>query len=93
MSIDALRRFVVQGPDPSELESAKRNITGGFPLRISSNKKIANNILSIAFYDLPLDYLVTFRERINNVSLEQVKNAFQRRVFPDRLLHVLVGGN
>ena len=93
LSIDALRRFVEQGPDPSELESAKRNITGGFPLRISSNKKIANNILSIAFYDLPLDYLVTFRERINNVSLEQVKNAFQRRVFPDRLLHVLVGGN
>ena len=91
--MDTLRGFVDQGPTLEELESARKNITGGFPLRISSNKKIASNILSIAFYELPLDYLSTFSESINYVSLEQVKDAFQRRVSPDRFLHVLVGGN
>jgi zinc protease len=93
LSMDTLRGFVDQGPTLEELESARKNITGGFPLRISSNKKIASNILSIAFYELPLDYLSTFSENINNVTLEQVKDAFQRRVSPDRFLHVLVGGN
>jgi zinc protease len=93
LSIDTLRGFVEQGPTAEELESARKNITGGFPLRISSNKKIAGNILSIAFYELPLDYLSTFSESINSVTLQQVKDAFQRRVFPDRFLHVLVGGD
>jgi len=91
--MDVLRGFVEQGPTAAELESARKNITGGFPLRISSNKKIAGNILSIAFYELPLDYLSTFSESINSVTLQQVKDAFQRRVFPDRFLHVLVGGD
>lgn len=93
LSMDVLRGFVEQGPTAAELESARKNITGGFPLRISSNKKIAGNILSIAFYELPLDYLSTFSESINSVTLQQVKDAFQRRVFPDRFLHVLVGGD
>lgn len=84
--------FVQRGPSQEELEAAKKNIAGGFPLRINSNRKIANNLLSIAFYDLPLDYLSTFSAKVNGVTLEQVKDAFKRRVFPDRLLRVFVGG-
>ena len=84
--------FVQRGPTQEELDVAKKNITGSFPLRINSNKKIANNLLSIAFYDLPLDYLETYSEKVNSVTLEQVKEAFKSRVFPDRLLRVFVGG-
>ena len=84
--------FVQRGPTQEELDAAKKNITGSFPLRINSNKKIANNLLSIAFYELPLDYLETYSEKINSVTLEQVKETFQRRVFPERLLRVFVGG-
>ncbi|MDJ0956385.1 MAG: pitrilysin family protein [Arenicellales bacterium] len=84
--------FVQRGPTQEELDAAKKNITGSFPLRINSNKKIADNLLSIAFYDLPLDYLETYSEKVNSVTLEQVKESFQRRVFPDRLLRVFVGG-
>ena len=84
--------FVQRGPTQEELDAAKKNITGSFPLRINSNGKIADNLLSIAFYDLPLDYLETYSDKINSVTLEQVKEAFQRRVFPERLLRVFVGG-
>ena len=41
LSLDTLRRFIEQGPDRDELEAAKGNIIGGFPLRLSSNAKIA----------------------------------------------------
>ena len=92
LSIDVLRRFIDTGPDPGELEAAKGNIVGGFPLRLSSNGKIADNVMSIAFYGLPLDYLDTFSERIEAVDLEQVKSAFRRRIQPDRFLTVRVGG-
>ena len=90
--VQTVTEFVQRGPTQEELDAAKKYITGSFPLRIDSNKKIADNLLSIAFYDLPLDYLATFSKKINSVTLEQVKEAFQRRVFPDRLLRVFVGG-
>lgn len=92
VTIATIADFVREGPTAAELEMAKKNITGGFPLRIASNRKIANYLLTIAFYDLPLDYLETFPRDINAVTLEQVKDAFRRRVFPQPVLRVAVGG-
>ncbi len=89
---DTLRRFVTEGPTEQELKAAKQNITGGFPLQIDSNGKIVTYLAIIGFYDLPLDYLDRFTDRIDAVSREQVRDAFRRRVHPDRLLTILVGG-
>lgn len=89
---DTLKRFIEAGPTAKELEAAKKNITGGYPLRIDSNSKILGYIAMIGFYDLPLDYLETFNSRIEAVTLEQVTDAFKRRVNPERLATVVVGG-
>ena len=61
---DTLRDFHDKGPTDDELVAAKKNITGGFPLRIDSNSKIVEYLAMIGFYDLPLDYLETFNERV-----------------------------
>jgi len=87
-----LSDFVANGPSKKQLKAAKSNITGGFALKMDSNKKILENVSSIAFYGLPLDYLDTYIDKVKAVSLEQVKDAFQRRVHPDKLLTVIVGG-
>ncbi len=89
---DTLTRFVEDGPSDEELLAAKRNITGGFPLQIDSNGKILSYLSIIGFYDLSLDYLDRFSARIDAVTRDQVRDAFRRRVHPDRLLTVLVGG-
>lgn len=86
-----LARFIEQGPSESELTAAKQNITGGFPLRIASNSKILGYLAMLGFYDLPLDYLDTFVDKVNAVTSEQIRDAFKRRVKPDRLLTVVVG--
>lgn len=88
---DTLQRFIDQGPTGQELEAAKQNITGGFPLRIASNSKILEYIAMIGFYDLPLDYLDHFVERVESVTVDQIRDAFQRRVKPDRMVTVVVG--
>lgn len=88
---DTLRRFVAEGPDAAALEAAKKNLTGGFPLEIASNKKIAAYLGMIGFYDLPLDYLDNYVGRVDAVSAEDVRLAFQRRVDPERFLTVVVG--
>jgi zinc protease len=89
---ETVRRFVEEGPTAKELEASKKNITGGFPLRISSNKKIIDYIGMIGFYGLPLDYLDTFTSKVEAVTIQDIKDAFTRRVHPDTMVTVLVGG-
>lgn len=90
---DTLARFVAEGPTAQELEQSKRNITGGFPLKVDSNKDILNYLGVIGFYRLPLDYLDRFNARVEAVTREQIRDAFRRRVHPERLVTVTVGGS
>ncbi len=88
---DTLRQFIAEGPSEAELIQAKANLTGGFPLRIDSNKKILEYLAVIGFYGLPLDYLDTWVDRVKVVDVTAVKQAFARRIDPDRLVTVVVG--
>ncbi len=89
---ETLEKFVDKGPTDKELQSAKKNITGGFALRIDSNAKILGYLVMIGFYDMPLDYMDAFSGRIEAVTREQIIETFKRRVFPDRMQTVIVGG-
>jgi zinc protease len=86
-----IERFRTQGPTPEELTAAIKNITGGFPLRIAGNGKIAQYLAMIGFYGLPLDYLDRFNDRISAVTAEGIRDAFQRRIDPARFATVIVG--
>jgi zinc protease len=83
--------FVATGPTEEELSAAKKHITGGFPLRLDSNAKIAENLAVIAFYDLPLTYLDDFIPRVEAVTVEQIRKAFRQRVHPNQMVTVVVG--
>lgn len=87
-----LKEFTEKGPTAEELVAAKKNVTGGFPLRIDSNRKIVDYLTVIGFYGLPLTYIDDFIPRIEAVSAEQIRDAFRRRVHPENMLTVIVGG-
>ena len=86
-----VRQFIADGPSDAELIQAKSNLTGGFPLRIDSNKKILDYLAVIGFYRLPLDYLDSWVDKVNAVDVTEVKQAFARRIDPDQLVTVVVG--
>jgi zinc protease len=94
-ALDVLRQtlsdFVTKGPSEKELTLAKRNIVGGFPLRIDSNRKIHEYIGFIGFYRLPLTYLDDFVKNVERVTVEDVRRAFQRTVRLEKLTTVVVG--
>ncbi len=87
-----IKDYVENGPTEEELKRSKQNITGGFALRVDSNKKIIEYIAMIGFYGLPLDYLDTFNDRVEAVTVEKIKDAFKRRIHPDKLVTIMVGG-
>lgn len=89
--LDTLERFIDEGPSADELDAAVKNITGGFPLKIASNSKVVQYLAMIGFYGLPLDYLDRFSERVSAVTREEIRDAYRRRVHPERLAVVQVG--
>lgn len=88
---ETLERFIASGPTEEELAAAKSNMVGGFALRIDSNRKILDYLSAIGFYRLPLDYLDRYTERVEAVTVAQVRDAFARRLRPDSLVTVVVG--
>jgi len=95
---DALERtlklvaeFVARGPTAAELAAAKKSMVGGFPLRYDTNRKVLEQVASIGFYGLPLDWLDRYPTRIQSVTLTQIRDAFARRVDPAKLSIVVVG--
>ena len=92
MSREVLAKFVAEGPTESELKAAKDNLIGGFPLLLDSNRKLIGNVANIAWHDLPLDYLDTWTTRMNAVTAADIKAAFARKLQPQRMVTVVVGG-
>jgi zinc protease len=86
-----VQQFVDQGVSEAELQAAKDNLIGGFPLRIDSNGKILEYLNLIGFYHLPLDYLDSFNDHVAQVTVQQVNDAFKRRIHPDSFATVIVG--
>ena len=82
--------FVAQGPSDEEIAAAKANLSGSFPLRLDSNKKMLDNVALLGFYRLPADYLDRYRENINAVTPEAIRTALQRQLRPENLITVKV---
>ena len=92
VSRDVVAAFVADGPTPEELKAAKDNLIGGFALRLDSNRKLLDNVSNIAWYGLPLDYLDTWTKQVEKVTAADVRAAFGRKLQPDRMVTVVVGG-
>lgn len=89
---ETLKKFIQSGPNAKQLKAAKDNIIGGFPLRIDSNGKILDYLSVIGFYGLPLSYLDDFNKEVAKITTQQIKDAFARRIQPDNMVTVIVGG-
>ena len=88
-----VRGFVANGPTEAELQSAKDNLIGGFALRIDSNRKLLGNIAAIAWNNLPLDYLETWTQQVDKVSVADIKAAFARKLQAETMVTVILGSS
>ncbi len=88
-----LASFLADGPTAAELQAAKDNIVNGFGLRLDSNAKLLDHVAMIGFYRLPLDWLARYPHEVAAVSVEAVRDAWQRRIRPEQLVTVIVGGD
>ena len=86
-----LADFIENGPTSDELNNAKRELAGSFPLSTASNAAIVGQLGSMGFYDLPLSYLEDFMRDVQALSVEQVKTAMAKHLDPEALVIVTAG--
>ncbi|MCY1432484.1 putative zinc protease [compost metagenome] len=88
---DIVRDFLASGPTQKELDDAKRELAGSFPLSTASNADIVGQLGAIGFYNLPLDYLENFLSQVQGLTVEQVKAAMNRHLDADAFVVVTAG--
>ncbi|WP_394560310.1 M16 family metallopeptidase [Aquipseudomonas alcaligenes] len=88
---DILRDYLANGPTQKELDDAKREMVGSFPLSTASNADIVGQLGAMGFYDLPLTYLDDFMSEVQDLSVEQVKAAMAKHLDLNKLVIVTAG--
>ena len=74
-----------------ELSEAKSYLTGSFPLRFDTNRKVANFLAQVEFFKLGLDYPERYPEFINKITRDDVRRVAQKYLLPEQLITVIVG--
>ncbi len=88
-----LAHFIAQGPTAEQLKQAKEYLLASFPMKAASNGSILDYLGLIGFYHLPIQYLETYREKISQVTMEQIKQAFETHIRLNQAAIITVGPN
>src|SRR6266498_912458 len=86
-----LNRIRDEAVSAEELKNAKAYLTGVFPIRIETQDGLVDQLVSIRMYELPSDYLKTYRDQINAVTADDIQRVARKYVMPDRAAVVIVG--
>lgn len=88
---DEWSKAATEGVTEQELQDAKTYITGAYPLRFDGNSTIANILVGMQMIGLPIDYIATRNDRVEAVTLADVKRVAGELLTPDDMLFVVVG--
>ena len=88
---DEWERIAAEGVTETELEEIKTYLTGAYPLRFDGNGPIARIMVGMQMQGLTPDYINTRNDKVNAVTLDDVKRVAARIYRPEELRFVVVG--
>lgn len=86
-----LDRIRTETVGEAELEDAKNFLTGVFPIRSETQEGLTNLIVNQHLYGLPEDYLQTYRDHVDAVTVDDVLRIANKIVRPDEMAIIIVG--
>lgn len=86
-----LNRIRDEKVKPEELADAKSFLTGVFPIRAETQDGLAGLVANQVMYGLRDDYLQTYRENIDAITVDDVQRVANAYIHPERLAMVIVG--
>jgi zinc protease len=91
LMIDEFARLPRQRVAERELADAQAYLAGSFPLTLETPNDLATQLLNALFYELPVDEIRTYRERVQAITPDDILRVAKQYIRQDRLSIVLVG--
>ncbi|MGH9883145.1 MAG: M16 family metallopeptidase, partial [Pyrinomonadaceae bacterium] len=86
-----LNRIRNEAVSEKEINDAKSYLTGVFPIRLEIQEGLIDQFVQIKMFGLPDDYLNTYCDYVQAVTLDQIQDVASRYVKPDEAAIVIVG--
>src|SRR5215813_3225647 len=74
-----------------EIKDAKSYLTGVFPIRLETQEGLIDQLVQIKMLGLPDDYLQSYRDRIQAVTIADIQRVAEKYVRPDEAAVIVVG--
>jgi zinc protease len=91
VATDEIRRIRAEPVSAEELGDAKDYLTGSFPLRFDTNRKVANFLALVEFFGLGLDFRERYPDFIRKVTRDDVLRVARQYLDAEKLITVVVG--
>jgi zinc protease len=89
--VQELEKFVSEPVTAEELSDSKSYYIGRLPLTMESNGGVAGSLLNVERFQLGLDYYRQYRNRVEEVTPEQILETAQKYIDPHCLAVVSAG--
>ncbi|RLF05670.1 MAG: hypothetical protein DRK00_03775 [Thermoprotei archaeon] len=89
MILEELAGMAEKGVSERELEDSKRHLVGSMEVMMESPAGIAQLLLEVELYGLGLDYLERFREEVEGVRPEDVREVAEKYLRPEGYVEVV----
>ncbi|MGB0385772.1 MAG: M16 family metallopeptidase [Ardenticatenaceae bacterium] len=94
-AVDSIRyEWVRMGKElvgEEEINNSKSLLTGSVPLQLETNNGVSQTILNMLSYDLGLDYLLRYNERINAITAEDIRRMSKQYFDPECAVLAVAG--
>jgi zinc protease len=87
---DVLAKTAAKGFTPGELKKVKGYMTGLYAIRVQTPEALASQLEDMALYGLPNNYMQTYLNRIQSITLADANRIAKTYFSPEKLSIVLV---
>jgi zinc protease len=91
LAVREMSRMRTEVVSDDELQRAKKYLIGSFPLRFTSQGKIAGFLMQVEYQGLGFDYVEQYPKLIGAVTAQDVQRVAQKYLHPDTCILVAVG--
>ncbi|MEN9566613.1 MAG: hypothetical protein RLZZ69_1809 [Cyanobacteriota bacterium] len=74
-----------------ELANAKESILNSFVFNFQNPSQTLSRLMRYEYFDYPQDFIFTYQDKVQNTTREDILNAAQKYLLPNRLVTVVVG--
>lgn len=86
-----MNTIINENVNDDDLQLVKNSMAGSFGRALEDPSTIARFAVNIDKYDLPADYYETYPERLEAITIEDVKAAAEKYIKPENALYLAVG--